>query len=153
MHWPRAKDADLWILIWEELHRVHREGILVEVEHVKAHRTWKEIQQMSLFKKFITESNEKGDAPAKEGAMQDGGDMAQVRVCTIQQEREEVYAALQHAAGFRCLIEDQSQKKSCFSQQKREATKHRTEWCAASNTYRYVRCGRSSKHMKNERQM
>ena len=28
---PRAKDADLWILIWEELHRVHQEGILVGV--------------------------------------------------------------------------------------------------------------------------
>ena len=32
---PRAKDADLWILIWEELHRVHQEGIVVEVEHEK----------------------------------------------------------------------------------------------------------------------
>ena len=25
----------LWILIWEELHRVHQEGIVVEVEHEK----------------------------------------------------------------------------------------------------------------------
>ena len=33
---PRAKDADLWILIWE-FHRVHQEGFLVEVEHVRAH--------------------------------------------------------------------------------------------------------------------
>ena len=33
---PRPKDADLWILIWEELHRVHQEGILVEVEHQEA---------------------------------------------------------------------------------------------------------------------
>ena len=42
------------ILIWEELHRVHLEGTLVEFEHVKAHRTKKEMQQMSLFEKFIT---------------------------------------------------------------------------------------------------
>ena len=28
---PKAKDAALWILIWEELQRVHQEGILVEV--------------------------------------------------------------------------------------------------------------------------
>ena len=35
---PRAKDADLWILIWGEVHRVHQEGILQEVEHVKGHR-------------------------------------------------------------------------------------------------------------------
>ena len=36
---PKAKDADSWILIWEELHRAHQEGMLVEVEHAKAHRS------------------------------------------------------------------------------------------------------------------
>ena len=40
---PRAKDADVWILIWEELHRVHQESILVEAERVKAHRTERDI--------------------------------------------------------------------------------------------------------------
>ena len=39
---PRAKDVHLWIVIWEELHRAHQEGILVDIEHVKAHRTKKE---------------------------------------------------------------------------------------------------------------
>ena len=29
---PKANDTDLWILIREESHRVHQEGILVEVE-------------------------------------------------------------------------------------------------------------------------
>ena len=48
---PRAKDADLLIMIWEELHRVHQEDILVEVEHVRAHRSKKEMQNMSLFRK------------------------------------------------------------------------------------------------------
>ena len=48
---PRAKDADLWILTWEELHRIHQEGILVEVEHVKAHRSTKGMQKMSFFEK------------------------------------------------------------------------------------------------------
>ena len=56
---PRAKGADLWILIFGEVHRFHQEGILVEVEHVKAHRTKKEMQLMSLFEKFITVGNEK----------------------------------------------------------------------------------------------
>ena len=41
------------------LHRVHQEGTLVEVELVKAHRSKKDQQQMSLFEKFITEENEK----------------------------------------------------------------------------------------------
>ena len=65
-----AKDADLWILIWEELLRVHQGGLLVEV--VKAHRCKKEMQQMSLFEKFITEGNEKADEQAEEGAKLDG---------------------------------------------------------------------------------
>ena len=33
----RAGDADLWIKIWEALHELVKRGILVEVEHVKAH--------------------------------------------------------------------------------------------------------------------
>ena len=49
---PKTKDADLWILSWEKLHRVHQGGILVEVEPVKAHRLWKENQQMPLFEQF-----------------------------------------------------------------------------------------------------
>ena len=54
---PRLKDVDLSVLTWEELHRVHQDGILVEVEHVKAHRSKKEMQQVSLFQWFITEGN------------------------------------------------------------------------------------------------
>ena len=51
------------------LHRVHREGILVEVEHVTAHRSKEEMQQMSVFEHFITEDNGKADELAKEGAI------------------------------------------------------------------------------------
>ena len=36
---PRAKDADLWILIWEEVRRIYQGGVL---QHVKTHRTKKE---------------------------------------------------------------------------------------------------------------
>ena len=64
-----------------------------------------QIQEMSFFEEFITESNEKADELAKGGAMMDGGVMAQVRASTVQQEREEVHAALQYAASFRCLVE------------------------------------------------
>ena len=74
-------------MIREELHRVHPKGILVEVEHVKAHRSKKGMQQMSFVEKFISEGNEKADEQAKEGARLDGGDMAQMRAATIQQEK------------------------------------------------------------------
>ena len=47
------------------------------------------------------------DELAKEGAMMDGGEMAQDgRASTVQQKREEVCAALQHAANFHCLVEE-----------------------------------------------
>ena len=65
---------------------------------------------MSLCEKFITEGNEKADEPAKGGAMFDGGERAQVGAVTIQQEREEVYAAVHYAASFHCLVEE---RKGC----------------------------------------
>ena len=68
---PRAKDANLWILIWEGLHRVHQEDILMQVEHVRAYRTEKDMQLMSLFEKFILEGNEKADELAKEGGTEE----------------------------------------------------------------------------------
>ena len=55
---------------------------------------------------FVTESNEKADDLAKAGAMLDEGFMAEARAKTMQQEREEVYAALQYAGSFHCLVEE-----------------------------------------------
>ena len=65
---------------------------------------------MSLFEKFITEGHEKAGELAKEGAMLDERQMAQARASTVQQEREEVYAVLQCAASFHCLVEE---RKDC----------------------------------------
>ena len=33
---PKAKYADLWIAIWEELNHLRAKDILIQVEHVKA---------------------------------------------------------------------------------------------------------------------
>ena len=63
-------------------------GILVEVEHVKAHRTKKEKKNMSQFERFVTEGNEKADELAKAGAMLDEVFVAEARAETVQQERE-----------------------------------------------------------------
>ena len=47
VHWPKSAYADLWILIWEEVRRIHQEGSLPEVEHVKAHRSsWRSSHDM-----------------------------------------------------------------------------------------------------------
>ena len=130
---------------------------MVEVEHVKAHRTKKEMQQVSVFERFIAKDNEKSDELAQEGAMTDGGVMAQVRASTVQQGREEVCAAMLFAASFHCLVEERKdceelkptpKEKWTFVDQKGEARKHRTEWCAAAIKYRCLRCGRSSTNLK-----
>ena len=86
---PKAKDADLWIWIWEEVRRIHQEGVLLEVEHVKAHRSKKEVQEMKLFERFASQGR-RADELAKDGAMLDGGEMIQKRASTVQQRREEV---------------------------------------------------------------
>ena len=63
---PRAGDADLWINVWEELHELVRRGtFLVEVTHVKAHRTKKEKEKMTQLERFVTEGNEKAGGTAK----------------------------------------------------------------------------------------
>ena len=78
----------------------------VEVEHVKAPRTKKDKKEMLHLEKFVTEGNEKADDLAEAGSMLDEGFMAEARGETLQQEREEVYAALQYAASFHCLLEE-----------------------------------------------
>ena len=80
--------------------------IVVEVKHVKAHRTKQDKKKMSQFEKFVTDGNEKADELAKAEAMLDEGFMAEMRAKTVQQEREEVYAALQYAASFHCMVEE-----------------------------------------------
>ena len=79
----------------------------MEVEHVKAHRTKKEKKDMSHFEKFVTEGNEKADELAKAGAILDERFMAEARAETMQQEREEVYAAFAVCSQlFHCLMEE-----------------------------------------------
>ena len=73
---PKAGDADLWIKLWEELQLLRWKEILVEVEHVKAHRTKKEKEEMSHFEKVFAEGNEKADELAKAAAMLDEGYIA-----------------------------------------------------------------------------
>ena len=53
MYWSKAKDADLWISICEEMHTCRQTEILneIEIEHVEAHSAEKERQHMSLFEK------------------------------------------------------------------------------------------------------
>ena len=109
------------------------------------------------FEKFVTEGNEKADELANAGAMLDEGYLAEARATTMQQEREEVHAALQYAASFHCVVEEwkdceelkpKPKEKWIFVDKKSYGTKHRTEWCAQANKYHCMRCGRGSKYTK-----
>ena len=62
--------------LWEELHLLTSKETLVQVEHVKAHRTENDKKKLSHCEKFVTERNEKADELAKEGALLDEGFMA-----------------------------------------------------------------------------
>ena len=73
------------IKIWAEMHHFFSREIVVEVEHVEAHRTNKDKKETSNFEKFVAGSNEKADEFAKAGAMLDEGFMAEARAKTVQQ--------------------------------------------------------------------
>ena len=77
--------------------------------------------------------------------MLDEGLMTAARAETVQQEREEVYAALQYAASFHCLVKQwkdceelrpKPKEKWIFVDKKSENTNHRTEWCAQAKDAR-----------------
>ena len=80
--------------------------ILVEVEHAKEHRTKKDKKDMSQFQKCVIEGNGNADELTNAGAMLDEGFMLKVRAEMVEQEREEIKAALKYAASFHCLVED-----------------------------------------------
>ena len=95
---------------------------------------------MSQLEKFVTDGNEKADVLAKAGAMLDEGFKAETRAKTVQQEREEAYAALQYAASCHCLVEEwkdceelkpKPKEKWILVDKKSEETKHRTELSAS----------------------
>ena len=101
---------DVWyskgrVSIWEELHKFRQQDMLIEVEHVKAHRTEKETQQLSLFEKFFTEGNEKADELAKEGAMLDGGVVAQARARTGPAGKRRSVCSFAVCSQFSLLVE------------------------------------------------
>ena len=77
---------------------------------------------------------------ATDGAMLDGGEMAQIRASTVQQQRAKVCSALHCAASFRRVVEEwhdceelklMPEEKWVFVD-KGDAKVHLTEWCAAT---------------------
>ena len=84
--------------------------------------------------------------------------MAQIRASTVQQKREVVFAALQYAASFHCLVEERQDYEELKPKPKEKCTfvnkkgkKHRMEWCAAAKKYRCARCERDRNNARGMR--
>ena len=103
VHWPESEEEeeeDLRIKIREDMRKVRDKDIGLGAKPVKANRTKKETAKITLFEKFVVEGNEAAAWLAKEEADLDGGVQGTITTATVEQERMEVYAALQHAATF-----------------------------------------------------
>ena len=100
-------------------------------------------RKIVAFREVHHRRKREADELAKTGVILDEGFMAEARAKTVQQEREEeVFAALQYAASFHCLVEEwknceelkpKPKAKWIFVDKKREGAKHRTEWCVEAN--------------------
>ena len=114
---PKAKDADLWMLIWG-VHRIHQEGILLDVEHVEAKR-----RSNVGWRRNGSDESQHSSAEKRAGVRSlavcsrfslDGGGVARL---------------------WRTQVEAGRHVGCCG---------HRMEWCAGTSKNRCVRCGRSS---------
>ena len=82
-----AKDADVWMLIWEKVRRIHQEGITAG--------------SRALSKPLVTEGNAREKEPAKGAAMLDGGDIDLISgPAQFRREQKRLSRPLQHAAIF-----------------------------------------------------
>ena len=61
---------------------------------------------MSLFDRFVMAGHGRADELAKDGAMLDGGELAQIRASAVQQKREWVHATWRSIVGCRCVVEE-----------------------------------------------
>ena len=150
---PRDGAADLWIEIWEEMHSLAARGMTVKVDHFKAHRTKKEKKEMSHLRSLSLKAKRRRMTWQKQEQCWTKGLWRKQEQRLRQQEREEVYAALQYAASFHCLMDEwkdceelkpKTKGKWIFVDREKEETKHRTEWCAETNKYRCMRCGKAA---------
>ena len=152
------KAADLWIKIWEELHNIAAGDILVELKHVKAHRTKKEKHRCrTLRSSSLKATRRRMSGQKKEQCWKKGSWRKQEqRQCSRSEKRCMQRCSVQPAFTAQwkngrtvmSSIKLKPKEKWTFVDQKREETKHRTEWCAEASKYRCMRCGRGSKCMK-----
>ena len=75
---------------------------LLEVDTREGASLKERLQEMTLFKRYVAQGNDRADGLAKDGALLDGGEMAQIRDNTVQRRRERCPWLLQDTASFHC---------------------------------------------------
>ena len=61
---------------------------------------------MTDYQKYIAEGNDKANESAKEGAEDDGAEMAEFVACEVKEGRKKICAAVKYAAHFHVSVED-----------------------------------------------
>ena len=105
VHWPDSEGGPLGFRSGRRRNSSRRDTTRSRGRQGASHQGG-EVGHGAFFERFLTEGNERADELAKYGAMLDGREMMQIRASTVQQKREEGYAALQHAPSFHCLVEE-----------------------------------------------
>ena len=104
---PKAGDADLWINIREELHHPISRDIVVEVEHVKAHRTKKDKREMSQFERSLSlRATRKRMSWQRQEQCWTKDLWRGSKSKDSAARKRKVFSALQYAASFHCLVEE-----------------------------------------------
>ena len=97
---------------------------------------------MTLFEQFVAEHNERAD---------ELGEMAQIRASTVQQEREEVHAALQYAAIFGTTVKSVRRSRKAIAALVKKKVRPRSivrSGVQLGSSHRIMRCRRNSENMK-----
>ena len=100
----QEREMPIYGKIWEEFHGLAERGILLEVEHVETHRTKKGKNTCRILRIVSPKATRRLMNWQKQEQCWTK-DLSVARAETMQQEREEVYAALQYVASFHCLVE------------------------------------------------
>ena len=96
MNWTKTERCRFFDRVREKVHRLHQERKKhFAVKLVTRYLSKEEKQEVSLLQLLVAEGNEKADEFVNVGSMMDGGEILEVDACSVQQRREDIYAAFE----------------------------------------------------------
>ena len=150
-------EADLWIKIWEELHRLAARDTVVEVEHVKAHRTKKMMRKRFRTLSGLSLKNEKADELESRssvgrriyGGSESKDNAARKRRGVCRSAVRSQLSPFWWRTGKNVKSSSRSHRKSGISWNRKERRRSiERSGVLKPRRYRCMRCGRGSKCME-----